>query len=207
MLQVSWRVAWLVSAVVCGCSPYNDDGAICGPEMQFDAADGVCICNDHAVAAAGACVACADDEIVVGTACACAPAETKNADGVCAPTPGLGSACGATTACPDAMYDYCAIRDGSGACTKRCTVDTDCPDTYVCADWEAVPSCRVYTGYGATCAISDDCASYDADYCIQGHCDVHGCTVGVDDCPRGTMCCDLTSYGFGTLCSPAELCP
>lgn len=116
MVQVSSRVAWMVSVVagaLSGCSPLDDD-TICGPEMRFDASDGVCVCTDNAVAAGGACVACADDEIVVGTACACPPGEAVNADGVCSATPGLGSRCDATTTCSDATYNYCAIRDDAG---------------------------------------------------------------------------------------------
>jgi hypothetical protein len=193
---------WLIAiALAVGCD--NND---CGPDMSFDDALGVCRCDDHSIAEGGGCTPCADDEIVVGTTCGCSVGESKSGAGVCARLDGQGSSCEASTSCSDATYDYCAVRDGSGVCTNKCVGDSDCSAGYVCADWEATPSCRTFTGYGAACSSLADCAGFDANYCIQGACDVHGCTVGVDDCPRDTKCCDFSSYGLGTLCAPAENC-
>jgi hypothetical protein len=175
--------------------------------MRYDGVIAVCLCADNAVSEPGGCRACADDEIVVGDACACAPNQTKNPAGVCAAAPGLGVSCDAANPCSDAIYDFCAVRGGVGSCANRCTTDTDCPASYVCADWEAVPSCRTFTGYGMTCAAPDGCASFDANTCLQGYCVVHGCTVGTDDCPRDTKCCDFSGFGLGTVCAPAENCP
>ncbi len=192
------------AATLVGCI-FNGDRP-CGPNMWFDTATGVCVCADNAIAVGGGCTACAADEVVVSGTCACAPGETKSEAGVCAVAPGLGSTCDAATPCQDATYDYCAIRGSAGSCTKLCAVDADCPDAYVCADWEAVPSCRIFTGYGAAC-VTDECATYDANYCISGHCAVHDCTIAIDDCPRNTVCCDFSSYGIGTLCVPPGNCP
>jgi hypothetical protein len=195
-----------IARVLGGCV-YDPDSNACDTNMHYERALGVCVCNADAVAQAGGCKTCAPDEVVVGPACACAAGETKNSANLCAPVPGLGSTCTTTSSCTEAPYDYCAVRDGIGSCTKKCAIDTDCPDSYVCADWEPIPSCRTYTGYGATCTAADGCASYDANFCISGHCVVHGCTVGVDDCPRDTKCCDFSSFGIGTLCAPAVNCP
>jgi hypothetical protein len=210
MVQVLWRgfgglVVCAIASVAAGC--LLDQPNACGPSMRYERALGVCVCNDDAVAIEGGCTTCAADEIVVGTVCGCAAGYTKNAEHLCVPVPGLGSACSETSACTEAPYNFCSVRDGIGSCTERCAIDTDCPDNYVCADWEAMPSCRTYTGFGATCATADECASYDANFCVQGHCGVHGCTLGVDDCPRDTGCCDFSSYGIGTLCVPSEYCP
>ena len=130
----------------------------------------------------------------------------KNGGGVCAVVLGFGSPCSDSIECTNPSYDYCAVRDGVGSCTSRCAADTECAATYVCADWEPTPSCRTFTGYGATCVVPADCASYDAAFCGQGHCVVQGCTMGTDDCPRDTACCDFSNYGIGTLCVPAGSC-
>jgi len=40
----------------------------------------------------------------------------------------------------------------------------------------------------------------------QSHtCLIRGCSRSAQPCPRGSMCCDLSVYGLGTLCAPA--CP
>lgn len=174
--------------------------------MYFADDLGVCVCDNDAVPDGGACTACADDEIVAGAMCACAPGATKNESDVCTTVQGFGSPCTESSGCTNPSYDYCAVRGGAGTCTNQCAADADCPATYVCADWEATPSCRTFTGYGATCTAPADCAGYDATLCTQGHCVVHGCTVGIDDCPRDTKCCDFSSYGLGTLCAPAGAC-
>jgi hypothetical protein len=133
--------------------------------------------------------------------CMCDP-DTVADGGSCRVLPGLGAACDAATACDDS-YPVC----WRSSCTKTCAADTDCPDSYVCADWETTPVCRTFTGFGASCVGPEDCASFDANACLQGHCGVVGCTVGVDDCPRDTKCCDFSALGFGTVCAPAEYCP
>jgi hypothetical protein len=200
----AWLVVGTIAGLLAGC--VYESSNTCGPNMRYESAVGVCVCNDDAIADGGGCTACAADEVVVGSTCACPAGETKNADHRCAVVPGLGTACAESEDCTEQPYDFCASRDGTGSCTNRCVVDTDCPASYVCADWEPVAYCRIYTGYGATCA-TDECASYDASFCIQGHCAVQGCTLGVDDCPRDTKCCDFSSYGLGTMCAPAGSCP
>jgi hypothetical protein len=122
--------------------------------------------------------------------------------------PGLGDDCDADHACTDAVYDTCAeTSTGSFTCTRACVTDDDCPAAYTCADWEPEPYCRVFTGVGVACDGPADCAGFDADLCGEGTCAVDGCTVGIDECPRGTECCDLSQYGVGTVCVPLGACP
>ncbi|MCX5744640.1 MAG: hypothetical protein NT062_19290 [Proteobacteria bacterium] len=193
--------------ILCGLAGCLPDDGRCGPNMKYVDALGVCVCSDHAISDGGGCTSCAADEIVVGNTCACPPGEARNANDACAAVAGFGAACDAQTPCSNPTYSVCAVREGTGTCAHPCAVDTDCPASDVCADWEPLPSCRTYTGYGATCTNANDCASYDATACLQGHCVVDGCTVGVDDCPRDTTCCDLSSYGLGTVCTPPGSCP
>ena len=201
MAPVMRLLLGLVLGAVAACS---DDQ--CGPHMHYLFALGVCACDDNAIADGGGCTACADDEVVVTNGCSCPAGEAK-VDGTCAPVQGLGSPCDATTACSNPTYGYCAMRAGVGSCSNLCATDADCTAGYVCADWEATPSCRMYTGYGASCTGTSACAGFDADLCVQGTCAVHDCTVGLDDCPRDTKCCDFTSYGLPTLCVPPGYCP
>jgi hypothetical protein len=92
MVQVMWReLGWLavcaIASVLAGC--VSDAENPCGPNMRYERALGVCVCNDDAIPDGGGCKACAADEVVVGPACACAVGETKNADHICAVAPGL----------------------------------------------------------------------------------------------------------------------
>jgi len=181
--------------------------AECGPNMELHAEMGVCVCVDGSVADGGGCRLCAADEVAVNGACTCPENQAKDASGVCAELPGLGAPCSATTPCDSPVFDVCYEHLGESTCTRGCASDTDCPGEYVCADWEATPVCRTFTGVGAACNAPEDCASYDASSCVQNLCVVQGCTVGVDDCPRDSKCCDFSAFGFGTICAPPEYCP
>lgn len=183
----------------------------CGPAMHYEPARHACVCDEGAVPVAGGCARCAEDEVVVGTVCACPPGATKNADGVCAVVEGLGDPCSAQMPCTDATYDLCAPSTAgvtAGTCTKACVSNDDCDAAYTCATWEAAPYCREFSGVGKPCTSQGDCAGEDAMACdtMQTHmCLVVGCTVADDECPRGTECCDLSAFGAGTACLGA--CP
>ena len=176
--------------------------------MVYVAAAAACVCEPNAIAVSGGCQPCAADEIVAGAACACAPGKTKSADNRCVTVAGLGDACDTATApCTDATYSYCAAGDAgtAGTCTNRCAGDSDCDSVYTCATWESAPYCRTFTGAGASCASDADCVD-DAKWCdiYKTHkCVVQGCSLTQRDCPRDTQCCDLSGYGFGTLCVEA----
>ena|SRR5687768_123335 len=203
--------ALLVGLCAALASACMSDSERCGPNMTYDAEHVTCLCAANAVAVEGGCRACADDEVVVGESCACAPGQAKNEANVCAVVAGLGDPCGASQACTDATYSYCApATAGSSAstCTKTCASDADCGAAHTCATWEAQPYCREFSGVGESCTSQADCAGFDAAGCdtFQTHaCLVVGCALDKDDCPRGNTCCDLSAYGAGTACM--AVCP
>jgi len=205
------RCSWLFLATVGlagGCAVDASDR--CGSAMEYDATLNACVCVPNAVISGLGCTPCADDETVVSGSCACAPGSAKNAENVCERVVGLGDACDATSTCTNDKYSYCAPSTAgvatSNTCTAPCTSDADCDAAYTCATWEAQPYCREFAGFGKSCGTSADCADTDAKYCdtFQTHtCVVNGCSLETSDCPKGTMCCDFSNYGLGTLCAEA----
>jgi hypothetical protein len=202
------RFALAALAGVAASACVYDADARCGPAMTYVAAAHACACDSDAIAVAGGCQPCAADEVVAAGACACAAGQTKNADNLCVTVAGLGDACDTQTSpCTDATYSYCATKGGgtAGTCTNPCASNADCGAAYTCATWETPPYCRTFDGVGAACSSSADCTE-DAQYCdtFQSHtCVRQGCSLALDDCERGTMCCDFSSFGLGTLCAEA----
>jgi hypothetical protein len=201
--------ATLIAIAASGC--VYDSSERCGPAMTFVEAVNACVCDANAVPVPGGCQACAPDEVPSGGECACAAGQTKSADNVCVAVAGLGDPCNATTApCTDTTYSFCAIKSGgtAGTCTKACGSNDDCSTAYTCATWESHPFCRTFEGFGASCAGPADCTG-DAAFCdsfMTHTCIVAGCSLTANECPRGTMCCDLSRFGLGTLCA-AGACP
>ena len=211
MLPRRLCVASILTALglLAGGCVYDPDHR-CGPAMTFVEAASACVCDSNAIAVPGGCQPCAADEIAVGGKCACPPGQTKNANNICTAVAGLGDPCDTgSSPCTDATYSYCAVRGGgtAGTCTKSCTSNNDCDAVYTCATWDAHPYCRTFEGAGAPCASSNSCTG-DAMYCdtyATHTCVVVGCSLSANDCPRGTMCCDLSAFGMGTACAAA--CP
>lgn len=176
--------------------------------MTFVAAIDACMCVDGAAPVTGGCRPCPAGEVAVNGACGCPAGQTHDAAGACVPAVGLGAPCDQTRPCSDATYHYCALRgaDTAGTCTTTCASNGDCDAAYTCATWEQQPYCRTFDGFGAPCTSSTDCVG-DATFCdtfVSHRCDVAGCSLERDDCPRGTQCCDFSAYHLGTLC--AETC-
>ena len=198
----------LIALVVGSC--VYDSGQRCGPAMTFVAASNACVCDSNAIAVVGGCQPCAADEVPAGGACGCAAGQSKNAANVCVMVAGLGDPCDtASSPCNDAKYPYCAVRGTgtAGTCTKACASNTDCDTVYTCATWEAQPYCRTFVGVGVSCAAPTDCVG-DAQFCdtfVSHTCVVSGCSLTANNCPRGSMCCDFSGYGLGTMCTPACL--
>jgi hypothetical protein len=98
---------------------------------------------------------------------------------------------------------------------KPCTVDADCDPAYTCADWEATPYCRTFSGADKTCGGPSDCAGLDASICYANQCRIANCTPtpmhAKDDCPKDLVCCDVSALGnpaVKTACvKPGVLCP
>lgn len=192
----------MVIAATTGC--IYDSSDRCGAYMTYDTARAACRCDDNAVIDGLGCKPCAADEVVFAGACGCAPGSAKNAQDVCERIAGLGDPCTSATDCTNPAFAYCA--PGTATCTSTCADNSGCGDAYTCATWEAQPYCRQFVGLGQSCASSADCAGTDAAFCdiYQTHtCIVAGCSLATDDCPRGTMCCDFSQYGLGTLCAAA----
>jgi hypothetical protein len=200
-------------AALGGCAV--DEADQCGPNMDYSDELRVCLCVDNAIEVAGGCEVCGESEVVdrANNRCVCPEGQVGIEGGMCQAIAGLGDECNDTDlACEDTVYSLCAMPGGAGTgyCTKPCMEDAECDDAYTCADWEEEPYCRSYTGLGQSCESSDDCAGTDATVCdtFQSHtCLVGGCSLELDDCPRGTGCCDLSAYGAGTLCISPESCP
>ncbi|TMQ06842.1 MAG: hypothetical protein E6J90_45085 [Deltaproteobacteria bacterium] len=213
MWKFPWRpvapaLAALAAALVAAC--IYDPGQRCGPAMTFVEAANACVCDGNAVPVTGGCRACAADEIVAAGTCGCPTGQAKNAANICEVITALGKPCDtATTPCSDERYSYCAVRGAgtAGTCTSACTSHADCDAAYTCATWEAQPYCRTFAGFGNACASSDDCSG-DARFCdtfVTHVCDVAGCSLTLNDCPRGLVCCDFSRYALGTLCAEACL--
>lgn len=184
-----------------------DSSDRCGPAMSYVAASNSCVCDADAIAVPGGCQRCAADEVALGGKCGCAAGQTKDANNLCVTVAGLGDPCTTSADCTDSTYSFCAKGSGgsAGTCTKTCDADADCGAAYTCATWESKPYCRTFEGYHDSCTTSADCTG-DAKYCdtFQTHtCIVSGCSLSDSDCPRGTMCCDFSGYGLGTLCAEA----
>jgi hypothetical protein len=197
----------LILMVAAGGCVY-DANNLCGPNMKYDTALEACSCADNAIVDGLGCRPCPADEVVVAGSCGCAPGSAKNAGDVCERISGLGDACESASDCTNPSFAYCAPGVAGSTCTSSCTDDSGCGDAYTCATWEAQPYCREFVGLGATCTSQADCAGTDATFCdtYQSHtCLVAGCSLDNGACPRGTMCCDFSQYGFGTLCAGACL--
>ncbi|HEY0476564.1 MAG TPA: hypothetical protein VGD37_03520 [Kofleriaceae bacterium] len=207
-VRASPVLAALIALVATAC--LYDPGQRCGPAMKYEEASNTCVC-DNAIPAAGGCQPCAPDEVVVNGTCGCAAGMSKNAANVCIAVSGLGDACDTTSSpCNSAMYSYCATRGSPtvGTCTRTCGTNNDCDSAYTCATWETQPYCRTFENFGAMCSSSSDCQDGDAKFCdtfVSHRCAVQGCSLTKNDCPRGTMCCDFSGYGLGTLCAGACL--
>jgi hypothetical protein len=196
-----------LTGLVAGACIYDSDHR-CGPAMTYVDAIRTCVCNDDAIAVPGGCQVCAADEVPVGGSCACRAGQTKNADNLCVVVAGLGDPCDTQSSpCTDAMYSYCDVRHGgtAGTCANRCASNDECGAAYTCATWEPAPYCRTFDGAGATCASPSDCTG-DAKFCdtfTTHSCVVSDCSLTDHDCPRGTLCCDFSGFGLGTLCAGA----
>jgi len=65
----------------------------------------------------------------------------------------------------------------------------------------------VEVSFGATCAVSTDCSSTTADYCLvlsgkpTGYCTKSRCTT---DCPSGYSCCNCSVFAAPTCLAEAD---
>ncbi len=196
-------------AAVSACVYDADDR--CGPN-QVKVDHGRCACAANTVPAAEGCDFCPEHEVAESGSCVCESGfERAEESGPCVlETIGLGDACDDDSACMKAPYTHCQASPGGAYCTNL-DCSGECEGGYACDTAASPPYCRrPPTGQGAACTSQDDCAGNEASYCemLQGHiCLVQGCVIDGSDCYVGWTCCDLSAFGFSTLCVPEGNCP
>ena len=92
-----------------------------------------------------------------------------------------------------------------GICNQgECTNSEQCADGNYCDLTLAPPSCLPPpSGQGRSCTDSDDCSSFQADYCesmVSGTCLMQGCSPELNNCSPGYICCDFAWIGLPALC-------
>ena len=187
---------------------YYDEEHRCGENMVFNADAHICLCDAKSIKSGGGCKRCPSGLEPAGDKCVCPAGMHQDDAGMCEETLGLGDTCDNDHPCTDAIYDYCAMQpDASeGTCTKRCTKDADCDETYTCADWEDMPYCKLFAGVGTSCTMpgpDDPVCDGDAHFCFMGQCFVTGCKPSdkheTDDCPKDRKCCDVAALTMGAV--------
>lgn len=211
-----WRAAlpWSLLGLTLASGCLYESGDRCDSTQRFDAASGVCVCQENTVPGEHGCESCPEHEVPQGPSCVCSDGYARPAEGgACALIPDtLGAACDPSAPSCAPEYPTChPLDDTTGYCTAECTTSGECSGGFVC-DTSSNPSyCqRPPTGVGHTCSSSADCAGFEATYCetLQAHvCLVQGCTKSPNTCFSGNDCCDLTMVGLPTLCVPTGTCP
>ena len=195
----------LLTLYACG---YYDEDDRCGENMVFNEDAHICLCDSKSIKQGGGCERCPSGREPAGDKCVCPTGMHEDDAGMCEQTLGLGDTCDDDSPCTDMVYDYCAKKpDASeGTCTKRCTNDADCDETYTCADWEDMPYCKLFAGAGTSCTMpgpDDPMCTDDAPYCFIGQCFVTGCKVTenhvTEDCPKDRKCCDVGTLTMGAV--------
>jgi hypothetical protein len=134
----------------------------------------------------------------------------------CALVPGgLGDECNVDdNPCGAGAYAECHVTgEGSdGYCTSTgCESESDCEAGYMCEAGDGPSYCRrPPTGYGETCASDEDCEGNDASFCetLQSKVCLVPCAPGrPSDCFDGEVCCDLSIFQAGIICTPEGTCP
>jgi hypothetical protein len=172
-----------------------------------------CACAPGLVAIDGVCQGCPENELEQNGACVCVEGYVRDGAGLpcLEAAPGLGIECSDDTDCTEDPFTYCRPDPAGDYCTSSdCSSSDDCSGGYACDSDETPAYCmRPPLGQSAPCASDDDCADYEADFCVPvgNVCLVQGCGDGSVECFEGWTCCDLSSFGQPTLCLPEGECP
>jgi hypothetical protein len=110
----------------------------------------------------------------------------------------------------------CHLKDGDRCDEGQGFNGTSClaPDTDSDTDGDAGADAG-NTGMMEPCTTQEDCAAYEATYCLTAMpdsniCLIQDCNTEPNDCPSPYLCCDLltdleTSFGLpDSLCMPPE---
>ncbi|MEP7049434.1 MAG: hypothetical protein ABJB12_03735 [Pseudomonadota bacterium] len=186
----------------------------CDPGQVYNAAAGLCMCDEaeNMIAGEHACIACGANATAKDDVCTCDDGFTG--DGMtCNEKPkALGVECQVDSDCKDSTYSTCHLLNAdSGYCTNTgCAVSNGetCTGGYAC-DASAPPGyCeRPPSGAGMACDSDKACANTDATYCEtfkQHQCFVQGCSLTENDCFPGKECCDLAPLSAGIV--KAHIC-
>ena len=160
----------------------------CGEGQGY--VDGQCVCPAGYRMDGDECIACGPNMVVSDqNKCVCAPGfDREDNDEPCvalAPEPCEG--------------DDCEVGGDS------CTESSQCPSGQYCDMTASPTACKaIPTGEGTPCSSDADCAGLDASYCelaVSQTCLVQGCDPAfLNSCSDDYICCDFTTYGWGTLC-------
>ncbi|MFT3926428.1 MAG: hypothetical protein QM778_28040 [Myxococcales bacterium] len=205
-----WLVA-LCSALLGGCLVDLDDR--CGTHQKYDDTLIRCVCADGYGLYGTKCLACGENEVGSLDGCSCAPGTLRvTPDAPCSVQDTLGKACTKDEECVHPTFNHCHLTDGGGYCTQpNCTTTMECPTSasYACNTREAPSFCeRPPTGFGASCAGPDDCASFEASYCEvnSSHaCLVNNCAANPSICYGDQVCCDIGLIGQSICIPPDQL--
>lgn len=195
---------------IAGCVYDPDDR--CSPGQVVVEHDR-CACEPGLVAIDGVCQPCPENELEENGVCVCVEGYTRPAEGseCVSATPGLGVACEDAADCATEPFTHCQADAAGDYCTATgCAGSAECPGGYACETDASPPYCkRPPVGQSAPCASQDDCAGYEATFCVpQGNvCLVQGCGADGVECFEGWICCDLTVFGFPMVCVPEGECP
>jgi hypothetical protein len=104
-------------------------------------------------------------------------------------------------------------------CLFGCTISDEdrCPDglewnstVQACQEIQVLPDGGADGGYLAECAGNEDCASFEADYCMYdpfgddpGICLYQDCTA--NSCPAASVCCDCSVLMMPVICIPEAI--
>jgi hypothetical protein len=98
--------------------------------------------------------------------------------------------------------EHALVVEVSGQENCPCSTSDTCGTKQYC-DTTIGGCVALPTGLGETCSTTEDCESYEADFCDVGGsstCLKQGCSVSANDCPEGYDCCDFDFLGLPTLC-------
>ena len=158
------------------------------------------------------CTPCGENETAVGSECRCVEGfERKSSSAPCveAESGSMGAACDEASDC-SAQSPYCARAEDAGYCTTAgCKMQDACPTNWRCETSEDGSFCaQPPKGLGQPCTSQDDCADTQATYCDRfytNQCYIEKCVTGEQQCPSGSVCCDVRSIVSTSICVPTNL--
>ena len=210
------RSLWAVLGLIGPACTFDPDDR-CGPNQVSWTNEERCVCAEGTAYTAEGCVPCGENEVVSTSGCICdvgygRPTPTES----CQPLPeGIGTDCTTDAQCLNPAYPHChpSVGGGGYCTTQNCSEASPCSGGYACNTLASPSFCqRPPVGAGQPCAGPADCAGTDALFCdmlFSFTCLVQDCSVSVEGCFTGTMCCGTGPGGPGVCVpdtTPPEFC-